>query len=512
MNLTLGIIMDEFAKYKPVALKMGDTTAQIRQFHYHTANLAEFVPECLYVGSTEIAAKALDKNCPKHIIISGDTIPSSLPEKTDTLIQIPGGVCAEEILQAGHTLFASHEAWHNSLLLAVIEHKPLKYFLDLAAQKTVNPFALFDNNMAVIGVAGSFLRSAKGTIWEKIDNPQFVSGSFFTVREQRNLASLAAKKNGQPYIYHPSADRDHAYLTSHIWINDNLYGSIGMVDINTPFTEGQVEIIRRITYALKLYFQHNHIYMRIAENNINYLNSLLGGVDIHKEIVVYYLNKMGWRINDNYRCFTFLCPLDFATPIEPIPYVKQISGLFPKALVSVYQNSIVMIARCADHTALTGVEKQRLDQLLKKTEMRCGASMTFGNFMRLHYYYTQSNFAATQCNPPSGPAFCLYEDCQTEHILSALAAGADLRCFCHPGILSLWESGDEAQQELIRCLYHYFLNGRNISATADAVHVHRNTLIYRLGKAEEILNIDIKQSGPEQALLYLISCLIVQHL
>jgi DNA-binding PucR family transcriptional regulator len=65
---------------------------------------------------------------------------------------------------------------------------------------------------------------------------------------------------------------------------------------------------------------------------------------------------------------------------------------------------------------------------------------------------------------------------------------------------------------MVNCLYHYFINGRNLSATAEAIHVHRNTIIYRLGKVEEILNIDIKQPSMKQAFLFIISCLIVQRL
>jgi hypothetical protein len=512
MYLTLGIIIDEFAEYKLIIHKMSNKTAKIRQFHYYPAELAGTAPEYLYVADAEQADRAFDKNCPRHIILCGDPVPQGLQEKTDTLIQITGDVSAEAILQAGHELFASHEAWHNALLLSVIEHKPLSFFLDLAAQKLINPFALFDNNMAAIGRSGSFLCSEKGTIWEKIDDLQFVMSDFYTLNERRNLEIFAAKKVEQPYIHNPSADPSHAYLSSFIWINGNLYGSIGMVDINAPFTEGQVDIIRRITHALKLYFQNNHIYMRMAENDINYLHGLIEGVDISEEIVAYHLNKTKWKINDEYRCFTFICSADIAAPIELVFYVKQLSTLFPKALVSMYQNSIVMIARCSDHPALTGAERQKLDQLLKKTEMRCGVSMAFNNFMRLRYYYTQSIFAAAQCKPPPGPALCLYEDCQTDHVLQTLAAGADLRCFCHPGILSLGESGDETQREMVRSLYHYFLNGKNISAAADALHVHRNTLIYRLDKAEELLHIDIKQPDQKKALLYLMSCLIVLQL
>jgi PucR family transcriptional regulator, proline-responsive transcriptional activator len=169
--------------------------------------------------------------------------------------------------------------------------------------------------------------------------------------------------------------------------------------------------------------------------------------------------------------------------------------------------------RCADKQQPHGKKKLQLEQFLKKDIMlRCGISMVFNNFMQLRYYYTQSKFAASQFKPSLSPEICLYEDHQAEHVLHALSLGADLRCFCHPGILSLWESGNESRRELVCCLYHYFLNGRNISATSDAIHIHRNTLIYRLSKAEEILNIDIKQTTPKQAFLFIISCLIVQGL
>jgi len=172
-----------------------------------------------------------------------------------------------------------------------------------------------------------------------------------------------------------------------------------------------------------------------------------------------------------------------------------------------------MIIRCTDKQQLHGKKKQQLEQYLKKDIMpRCGVSMVFYNFMHLSYYYTQSKFAAAQYKPQISPAICFYEDYQTEHVLHTLSLGADPRCFCHPGILSLWESGGELQRNLVHCLYYYFINGRNISAAADAIHIHRNTLIYRLAKAEEILNIEIKQPSAKQEFLYIISCLIVQRL
>jgi sugar diacid utilization regulator len=253
--------------------------------------------------------------------------------------------------------------------------------------------------------------------------------------------------------------------------------------------------------------------MRIAENKTNWLDSLLDGVDVSGEIISKYLDRFQWKLDDHFCIVTFTASTDLKIPIISIVDIKQINSLFPDALISVYDDCVVMIIRCADKQLLHGKKKYQLEQFLKKDILLCcGISMVFNNFLLLRHYYTQSKFAAAQCKPPLNPAICLYEDYQADHILQTLSLGSDPRCFCHPGILSLWESGNELDRELVHCLYHYFLNGRNISAAAEAIHIHRNTLIYRLNKAEEILNVDIKNPSVKQAFLFLFSCVIVQLL
>jgi hypothetical protein len=525
MNLTLGIIIDGFSGYKPILHKISDTKTQIRGFHYYSTEFTETDPDCMYLLSGDKAGKVFSQNCPKHIIIFGNSIPkdklgkpglpslSDLSEKIDTLIQIPKSVPVEAVLQKGNALLASYDVWYNSLLMAVINHKPIGAFLDLAAQMLPNPITVFNNNLSAISSAGSIAGTAEGSIWEKINMPGFIMDSFYTPEEIRKISSYIAQKNEQPHIIHPENDPAHSTLAVHIWIDGKLYGGIALVDMNEQFTDGQKEILIVISQILKLYFQNHSIYMQIAEDKANWLDGLLDGVEIPADIISNYLSRYQWSLNDHFCIVTFAASSDLKIPIVSILDLKQLNNLFPDALVSVYGEYIVMIAKCVDKQQLHGKRKQQLEQFLKKDNMlRCGVSMVFNNFLHLHYYFTQSKFAAAQCKQLISPAICLYDDYQEDHVLEALSLGDDLRCFCHPGILSLWESGSESQRELIHCLYHYFLNGRNISAAADAIHVHRNTLIYRLGKAEEILNIDLKQPSPKQAFLFIISCLIVQHL
>jgi hypothetical protein len=518
MNLSLGVIIDGFSEYKPIVHKNSNIKAQIRGFHCYSAEFTQTDPDCLYICGNEKTGSIFGEKCPKHIIILGN-MPKDKPglpgliEKTDTLIQIPENVPVEAVFQKGNALIASYDAWYNSLLMAVINHKPIGAFLDLAARMLPNPIMVLNNNFGVISSAGSIDGHVEGTIWEKVHKPGFVLDSFYTPEEIQAISVNLTKKSEKIFSIPTKNDTAHSSLGLNIWIDGKLYGAIGMVAMNKPFTDGQKETITIIAQVLKLYFQNHSIYMRIAEDKANWLDNLLDGVEIPADIISKYLYRFQWKLDDHFCIVTFTSSDDIKIPIISILDIKQINDLFPDALVSVYEEYIVMIIRCTDKQPPHGKNKQQLEQFLKKDIiLRCGVSMVFNNFLHLRYYYAQSKFAAAQCKPPENPLICSYEDYQTDHVLQTLSLENDLRCFCHPGILSLWESGIESQRELVHCLYHYFSNGRNVSAAADAMHVHRNTLIYRLGKAEEILNIDIKYPSEKQTLLFITSCLIVRHL
>jgi hypothetical protein len=126
MYLSLGIILDELAPYKPIIHKiihkMRNTEAEFRQFHYYDRKFTETDPRCLYVLEGTESGAVLPGKPPAHAIIAGK-VPGALADNRDafdTLIQIPGGVSAAALLQAGHALFDSFETWHNALLMAII--------------------------------------------------------------------------------------------------------------------------------------------------------------------------------------------------------------------------------------------------------------------------------------------------------------------------------------------------------------------------------------------------------
>ena len=231
------------------------------------------------------------------------------------------------------------------MLTAIIDHAAIDEFLGIAAQKLLNPMALFDNSLTVIATAGNFDKSPVGTIWEKINLPGYPLPDFFTLQEQTELTSKMMKQVDDPYVYTPAFDKEHTYASTHLWIDEKLCGNIGLVDINTPFTEGQLRIIWHITQRLTQYFKTNDLYLRLAENQTGLIKHLLEDAVIQDQNISYHLARHGWKTADEFYLLTFVAPSDQLSIIEANAYIKRIYNHYPGAMVTVYQHQVIAIIR-----------------------------------------------------------------------------------------------------------------------------------------------------------------------
>lgn len=512
MKLTLDILLDELSRYNATTVKFETLKMEFSQIHYyHTAD-SSIDPSVLYFVDPSYTDIDFSHNCPNHIICLTRVVPASLYECAETIIQIPSIDQPIETFQSIIDIFSSYDEWNQSMLMAIVTHKRIDEFLDIAAQKLTNPIALLDNGMNLIAKSGDFKNPSKGTIWEKFEDTVPSVLDFYTLQEQIHLSSIAQSNKVRPYTYYPASDKTHNYGTSHIWIDNKLYGNLGWVDINSPITDGQLSIVQHITTNFKYFFQNNEDLMQIAENNTFFLNHLIDETPIDENIIAYQLRKHGWKHNDQFYLLNFTCPLPFVSPIESISYVKKINKSYPASFITIREQHILLLIRDQDYPLEEPGEKEKLERLLIAHNMNCGVSICFNDFKQLKAYYIQSAFAVEYSHEHSNSVLQYYENCYNEHLVQLLKTQTDLRCFCHPQILRMWQSRDENQRELINCLYNFLLNGANLATTSKALHLHRNTLIYRINKISQILGQDLKNLTSEQLLSLILSCMIVEYL
>lgn len=136
-------------------------------------------------------------------------------------------------------------------------------------------------------------------------------------------------------------------------------------------------------------------------------------------------------------------------------------------------------------------EAQELSTLLMGDTMvdasvYCGRKVYRSENLRLIYQQEQEMFSFLLEQQPSRRSFAPFEALPCIHMVENTR-------FSKKGLLHYALSGLEQDEELMHTLYTFFLENLNSSATAKRLHLHRNTLKYRLDKVTDRIGIDVKQ-------------------
>ena len=87
----------------------------------------------------------------------------------------------------------------------------------------------------------------------------------------------------------------------------------------------------------------------------------------------------------------------------------------------------------------------------------------------------------------------------TERLLSELARSPDLASF-EELVRPLVERDRERRSDLVSTLRAYFASGGNASEAADQMFLHRNSMLYRLSRIQELTGLDLKDPDASLAL------------
>jgi DNA-binding PucR family transcriptional regulator len=83
-------------------------------------------------------------------------------------------------------------------------------------------------------------------------------------------------------------------------------------------------------------------------------------------------------------------------------------------------------------------------------------------------------------------------------LLAAVEPASELSAFCEDVLGPLRAQDQRSGGDLLRTLEAYLLSGGSPQLTAERLHTHRNTILYRLERIQRLLGVDLRQ--PERQL------------
>lgn len=124
-----------------------------------------------------------------------------------------------------------------------------------------------------------------------------------------------------------------------------------------------------------------------------------------------------------------------------------------------------------------------------------GVSNTFSEVTQIEIYRDQASFALSVCQKELTPNHLYFNDCSLQLIFKTLAEQLPSQNYIHPAMVILESYDGKNGTEYLKTLSTYISTFCNASETVQKLHIHRNTLPYRLDVIERICGIDLSDKN-----------------
>ena len=152
-----------------------------------------------------------------------------------------------------------------------------------------------------------------------------------------------------------------------------------------------------------------------------------------------------------------------------------------------------------------------LDRVLKKWKLICGISDPIVDLYEFDRYRRQALEAAGLrrylLDPPASYTFF---DAVKSYSLLCRIPREELLHYCSQKVYSIFQYDQAEHTDYIATLSAYLVANRSVKATAASLHVHRNTVNYRLVRIRELFDLDLEDL--RYAHQVLLSCQMIRLL
>lgn len=151
---------------------------------------------------------------------------------------------------------------------------------------------------------------------------------------------------------------------------------------------------------------------------------------------------------------------------------------------------------------------KKLLTLTNKYDFSIAISVPFYQIEQLANAYRQCIMTNAYNDTASLPVHILFfQDISMLELIDHAKSRTDINAYIHPDILFLIQYDDAHHSDLLHTLHLYLNYSFNTKKTARALHVHPNTLLYRINKIKKLLHYDFNYG--KQNLDYWFSFLIL---
>ncbi len=494
MPITVKAIREQLEPFNPEHLSSNNTEMPIDTVAplQHQSDFS--APGTLYIGM----ASELPAHCPPNLICIEDVpLPDDykkpqfvnltvLPGKTD-IVELYTHLC-NLLFDYNSTLTAA-----SNLLTSLAKARGLESIVAIAYKVLGNPIIVNDKSWKALAIA-SDVSETDDIAWNEFMTNGALSLEVVSMNIKEKLTDRI--EQSETPLWCKEANMKYPRLFCRVAVGSRPVATVAVIEYYKPFVERDYLLLSMLANAISAEMQKNKFlhYTRgllYEEFILDLIEERLKNPSVIDEKV----KSLSLGLKKHIHVLT-IDVKEFDITYFSIPYMrdyleKMVNG--SKAII--YNDKITMILSYHGEREIFESDAGRLRDFLREYNLHAGLSRAFTKLEELKSHYEQSLEALELgTHIDSDLTIYAYDDYAIYHIAKVCADSADLHQFYHPKLEYLMEYDAEHKTSFTDSLYMYLKHSRNITNTAKALHLHRNSMIYHLKRIEEILNFSLSDN------------------
>ncbi|MBE3581891.1 MAG: helix-turn-helix domain-containing protein [Thermoanaerobacteraceae bacterium] len=178
-------------------------------------------------------------------------------------------------------------------------------------------------------------------------------------------------------------------------------------------------------------------------------------------------------------------------------FTLQLKRIFPEGHAVVYKSYIGIVV-----PSVSAAQREELIMLAKNEEVDIGISWPFSDIAEFKRHFNQAVATIKLAHRFGLTGQVLdYSDFYYYDLLNNYAGGVPLEHFCHPALRVLREYDRDNNTDLYSTLRAYLECNLNPCAAAKALFIHRNSLIYRIKRIQQLIGLDLNDPKVVRSLM-----------
>ena len=439
-------------------------------------------PNTLYLVTDTNAREFIDspsyENCPA-IFVGSPFFPPDGDSRSYITVR---GYETFAVMNHLQETFARFCVWRDTLRSIQSDGLDLFHYINYAYQQLGNPLLLYDSGYKIIADTCDLHPVPNDTDWQRV-----ISVGYWPP-ELRSTVRSETRPDVLPNVpYYYNSDRfEHSAALVNLCSGDDRVGTLFMMEYERSVTAEALLFMRTLSGFLSEELTRTQVATRGQTSLQRFFSTALTSDSISDEYLRHNLDQLGWEIDDSY----FVVLFKEQPAIGDKTYLPQNLPELMGDCVCLSMNGNTVAVVHADRCRFAEV-KEGLSVFIRDSMIKCGISLELSSFRDIAAGYEQA-CAAMEIGEATDPTFWYYSytNYAVDHILSYAVGGVRFETICHPAIIALHREDLISGTSYLDTFSAYLSSEKNLTKLAAMMHIHRNTLIYRLDRIVQMTQID----------------------